>query len=51
MIVYHLLRTGRDYHDLGAGYFDTLDTARVTHHHVQHLSQLGYEVTLTPKAA
>ncbi len=51
VIIYHLLRTGQPYHELGAAYFDTLDTTRITHHHVQRLGQLGYEVTLTPKEA
>ena len=51
VIVYHLLRTGRDYRELGADYFATLDSDRVTQHHVQRLSQLGYEVTLMPKEA
>jgi transposase len=51
VIISHLLRTGRDDHDLGAGYCTTLDADRVTQHHVQCLSQLGYEVTLTPKEA
>ncbi len=51
VIIYHLLRTGRDYRDLGADYFATLDSDRVTQHHVQRLSLLGYEVTLTPREA
>ena len=51
VIIYQLLRTGRDYQELGAGYFATLDTDRVTQHHVQRLGQLGYEVTLMPKEA
>ncbi len=51
VIIYHLLRTGRDYQELGADYFTTLDSDRVTQHHVQRLSQLGYEVTLMPKEA
>lgn len=49
VIIYHLLRTGQPYNELGAAYFDTLDTTRITHHHVQRLGQLGCEVTLTPK--
>ena len=51
VIIYHLLRTGRPYAERGADYFDTLDTTRITHHHVQRLSQLGYEVTIIPKEA
>jgi transposase len=51
VIIYHLLRTGQPYAELGAAYFDTLDTTRLAHHHLHRLSQLGYEVTLTPKEA
>jgi transposase len=49
VIIYHLLRTKKPYTDLGADYFDTLDTTRVQRHHVRRLEHLGYEVTLTPK--
>jgi len=51
VIIYHLLRTGQPYAERGADYFDTLDTTRITQHHVQRLGQLGYEVTITPKEA
>jgi hypothetical protein len=50
-VSYHLLGIGRDYRELGADYVTTLDSDRVTQHHVQHLSQLGYAVTLMPKEA
>jgi hypothetical protein len=43
--------TPQPYSDLGADYFDTLDTERVQRHHVHRLEQLGYAVTLTPKEA
>ena len=49
VIAYHLLETGQPYSDLGAGYFDRLDTERIQHHHVKRLQQLGYEVALTRK--
>ena len=49
VIIYHVLRTKKPYTDLGADYFDTLDTARIQRHHVQRLEQLGYTVTLVPK--
>jgi transposase len=45
------LRDKKPYTDLGADYFDKLDTARVERHHVRRLEQLGYTVTLTPKDA
>jgi hypothetical protein len=49
VIIYHVLRDKKPYTDLGADYFDKLDTQRVQHHHVRRLEQLGFEVTLTPK--
>ena len=49
VMIYHILRDKKPYTDLGADYFDTLDTARVERHHVRRLEQLGYTVTLTPK--
>lgn len=50
VMIYHLLRDHRPYHDLGADYFDQLDKARVERQHVRRLEQLGYTVTLTPVA-
>jgi len=51
VIVYHLLREGQPYRELGADYFDRQDTARLERHHVNRLKALGYEVVLTPIAA
>jgi len=51
VIIYHMLRDGRPYADLGPDYFDRLDTARTQQHHVRRLEQLGYTVTLAPAAA
>jgi transposase len=51
VIIYHMLRDKKPYADLGADYFDKLDTARIERHHVRRLEQLGYTVTLTPKEA
>ncbi len=51
VIAYHILREGTPYRELGADYFDTLNTARLERHHVNRLKALGYEVTLTPLAA
>jgi transposase len=47
-IIYHMLRDRRPYADLGADYFDRINTARLERHHVRRLEQLGYTVTLTP---
>ena len=49
--VYHVLRTGQPYEDLGVDYFDRLDATRIERHHVRRLEQLGYSVTLKPMTA
>jgi transposase len=51
VILYHMLRDHRPYTDLGADYFDQLDTSRLQRRYVQRLAQLGYTVTLTPAPA
>ncbi len=48
VVIYHLLRTRRPYRDLGADYFDRLDTTRLQRHYTRRLEQLGYTVALTP---
>jgi hypothetical protein len=49
VIIYHVLRTKKPYTDLGADYFDSLDTTRIQQHHIRRLEQLGLTVTVTPK--
>jgi transposase len=49
--VYHILKNGKPYADLGVDYFDKLNATRIERHHVRRLEQLGYTVTLTPIAA
>jgi transposase len=51
VVIYHVLRSGRPYAELGVEYFDHLDAARIERHHVRRLEHLGYTVTLTPAAA
>jgi transposase len=51
VVVYHVLRTGQPYAELGVDYLDKLDAARIERHHVRRLEQLGYTVTLTPLSA
>jgi transposase len=51
VIIYHMLREGREYRDLGADYLDQLDKGRIERHHVRRLEQLGYTVTLAPVQA
>jgi transposase len=51
VVIYHMLRDQCPYHDLGADYFDCLDTQRLQRHYVRRLEQLGYAVTLSPAEA
>jgi transposase len=48
VVIYHVLRTGRQYHDLGVDYFEKLDASRIIRSHVRRLENLGYMVTLAP---
>ena len=50
-VIYHMLRDGRDYCDLGSDYFDEINKARIERQHIRRLEQLGYTVTLTPQQA
>jgi hypothetical protein len=50
-ILYHMLRDQKPYMDLGANYFDRLDTERLQRRYVQRLEHLGYTVTFTPVPA
>jgi len=45
--IYHVLKTGRPYADLGVDYLDKLDAKRITRSHVRRLENLGYTVILT----
>jgi transposase len=51
VIVYHVLKNGTTYQELGHGYFDERDRQAVTRRAVQRLEGLGYTVTLDLKAA
>jgi transposase len=48
VIIYHLLRNHTPYQDLGADYFERLDTSRLQRHYVQRLQSLGFAVSLSP---
>jgi len=50
VIVYHLLKDGTVYQDLGGDYFDRQDRQRTTQRLVKRLQRLGYAVTLTDAA-
>ena len=45
-IIYHVIRTGRPYEDLGPTYFDRRDSDRVTRRLTRRLEDLGYDVVL-----
>ena len=45
--IYHILKSEAEYKDLGAGFFDQLNSKQLVRHHVRRLKSLGYDVTLT----
>ncbi len=51
VIAYSILKNRKPYSDLGADYFDKLDTDRLQRYHVTRLQALGLEVSVKPKAA
>ncbi len=51
VIIWHLLATGKPYHELGAGYFTRrLDPGRETRRLIAKLEALGHTDTHTPAA-
>jgi transposase len=48
--IYHMLKDGTTYQDLGPHHFDRRSKERQTHHFVKRLVDLGYTVTLAPEA-
>lgn len=48
VITYHILKSGKPYHELGPGYFDQIEADRVRRRLVRRLETLGYSVSLTP---
>ena len=48
VMMYHMLRNGQDYHELGPDYLDQLQPHCLTRHLVKRLEALGHQVTLTP---
>jgi transposase len=49
VMIYHILREGTRYSELGEDYFDRLDASRLTRSLVRRLERLGHEVVLKPK--
>lgn len=48
VIMFHMLKRGTNYHELGADYFDRLNPTRLTRSLVRRLERLGHTVTLQP---
>jgi transposase len=48
-VIYHMLKYGTAYHELGADFFNTLDPVRKTKYHVKRLEELGHTVILEPQ--
>src|SRR5262245_19988226 len=46
-LVYHTLRYGKEYAELGSDYFDRLEPERLQRYLVRRLQRLGYTVTLS----
>lgn len=49
-IIYHLLKEGKVYEDLGQNYFDERSKKEVVARQIRRLEKLGYKVTLEPAA-
>ena len=47
--IYHMLKDGTTYQDLGPQHFERRSKERQTHHFVKRLADLGYTVTLAPQ--
>jgi transposase len=49
VVVYHVLKDGTSYEELGAEYLDRLEPERQTRQLVRRLEKLGHKVTLEPR--
>jgi len=50
-VIYHLLKTGEAYHELGSDYYQPADPQRAARRLTKRLERLGYRVTLAPAPA
>jgi transposase len=50
-VVYHVLKDGAPYEELGAAYFDRLEPGKLARYHLRRLAELGYGVYLEPPPA
>jgi len=46
--VWHMLRNGTEWHDLGAAHFDRADATKTANRLIRRLQQIGYKVEATP---
>jgi transposase len=46
--VWHMLRDGTEWHDLGAAHFDRADAHKTANRLIRRLQQIGYAVQITP---
>ena len=51
VIIYHVLKRGTTYQELGADFLERLEPARLTRQLVKRLETLGHKVTLEPRPA
>jgi transposase len=51
VVIYHMLKTDKEYQELGPDYFAKLEPERLRRHLVRRLQALGYDVTLAPREA
>jgi transposase len=51
LVLYHMLKEGTEYRDLGPDFLDRIRSEHLTRFHIQRLQQLGLTVTVTPAAA
>jgi hypothetical protein len=49
--IYHMLRRGAAYHDLGPDHFQRTERSRLAARLARKLGELGFDVTLTQRAA
>jgi transposase len=45
-IIYHMLKHGSDYRELGCDYFDKLNAHRLLPHLLKRIKDMGYQVSL-----
>ena len=51
VIIYHVLKRGTTYAELGAEFLERLEPQRLTRQLVKRLEALGHKVTLEPRPA